>query len=97
MPVRWAGIAGKVVELLLGAAHGTAALKNYNLRCFLAKGLSMVLAIPLKRYLVVRYVPGTTLAAPIDWFNLLGPSILALFIIQPISILYSVVDLIQYI
>ena len=44
--------------------------KGYNLLLYFTKG-----------YLIVKHVPRTTLASPTDWLNLLGPSILALFII----------------
>jgi len=87
VPVRWAGIAFKMVELLLGAAawgysHWAAAsTKGYNVILYFAKGLITALEIPIKGTLIIRYVPRTTLASPTDWFNLLCPSILALYII----------------
>lgn len=40
----------------------------------------MALEIPVKGFLIFKYVPRTTLATPTDWFNLLGPSILTLSI-----------------
>ena len=56
------------------AASGTIEL-------YFTKGVVTALEIPLKGCLIVKFVPGTTLVIRTDWFNLLGPSILALFIV----------------
>ena len=66
-----------------GGIAARSRVRGYRLEDYIifAKGLITVLEIPLHLYLVVRYAAGTTLASPTDWFNLLGPSILALFII----------------
>jgi len=79
IPVRRAGVAFKVVALVLGIGNwGRAGGGGWVL--FLVKGIVTALEIPVKGFLIFKYVPNTTLASPTDWFNLLGPTILAIFI-----------------
>lgn len=81
VPVHWVGIICKIVELLLGVGNWALSDKNdYTMVLYFTKGVVTALEIPVKGYLIVQYVPRTTLATRTDWFNLLGPSILALLI-----------------
>ena len=38
------------------------------------------LEIPVKGFVIAKYVPNTTFSTPTDWLNLAGPTILALFV-----------------
>ena len=84
IPVRCAGAVFKIVELLLGVANWGVAnwggAGGGGLILYLVKGIVTALEIPVKGFLIFKYVLDTTLTIPIDWLNLLGPSILALFI-----------------
>ena len=80
VPVRWAGIVCKIIELGFGVVHWATRGNSYNWVFFFAKGVVVALEIPLKGGLIFKYVPRTTLSTPSDWFNLFGPTLLALCI-----------------
>jgi len=48
---------------------------------YFVQGLITVLEMLIKGYLIVIFIPGTTLTPWTDWLNFLGPSILPLFVI----------------
>ena len=80
VPIRCAGIVFKIVELLLGMANWGVSGSG-GLMLYLAKRIVTALEIPVEGFLIFNYVLDTTLTILTDWPNLLGPSILALFII----------------
>ena len=58
------------------------------MKLYLVKVNVTALEIPLNGSLIIKYVTKTNLETPIDWLNLDGPSILAMFI--------TIIDIVKF-